>query len=196
MTLVQRLDAVCDRLNVLRHPFNRRWEAGELTRDDLAYYAGEYRHAVAALADLATASSTAEHGAEERAHVTLWDAFAHSLDAELSRSPRAETAACVEAWSGPADEPLGALYAIEATQPDIAPTKREGLVGFYGFDERSPSLAYFDVHAERDLEHAAQSRETLLAAEPEREDAIVAAAERALRGNWTLLDGVERYVTR
>ena len=194
MSLAERLDAVCDRWNVLRHPFYRRWERGELTRDDLAYYAGEYRHAVTALADLATSSSTREHGAEEHAHVSLWDGFAHALDADLSRAPRAETRACISAWSGDAPEPLGALYAIEATQPEIARTKREGLVGFYGFDERSPSLAYFDVHAERDLEHAAQSRETLAAAPPEREDAIVAAAERALRGNWTLLDGVERYV--
>ena len=196
MSLSQRLEAVCDRWNVLRHPFYRRWECGELTREDLAYYAGEYRHAVSALADLATAASTPEHGAEERAHVTLWDGFAHSLDARLDRPMREETRACVDAWSGGHPEPVAALYAIEATQPEVARTKRAGLVEFYGFDETSGGLTYFDVHSERDHEHAAQSRATLLAADPERHDEIVAAAERALRGNWTLLDGVERFVTQ
>jgi pyrroloquinoline-quinone synthase len=195
MSLSERLDAVCDRWNVLRHPFYRRWERGELTRDDLAYYAGEYRHAASALAELAASASTPEHAAEERAHVTLWDAFAHVLDARLDRAPREETQACLDAWSGAAAEPVAALYAIEATQPEVARTKRAGLVRCYGFDEASPSLAYFDVHAERDVEHAAQSRATLVAADSDREDAIVAAAERALCGNWTLLDGVDRYVT-
>ena len=181
MSLVQRLAAVCDRWNVLRHPFYRRWERGELTRDALAYYAGEYRHAVSALAELATSASTPEHGAEERAHVTLWDGFAHSVDADFHRPPHPETRACVDAWSGDHAEPLGALYAIEATQPEVARTKRDGLVGFYGFDAGSAAVAYFDVHSERDDDHAAQSLASLIAAEPEREDAIVAAAGRALR---------------
>ena len=50
MDLFERLDDVRDRWNVLRHPFYRRWECGELTTEDLAYYAAEYRHAVVALA--------------------------------------------------------------------------------------------------------------------------------------------------
>lgn len=191
MTLVQRLDALCDELNVLRHPFYRRWERGELTREHLAYYAGEYRHAVEALADVATASSTLEHGAEERTHVRLWDAFAHALDGDLTRAPRGETSACVEAWKDPR-EPLGVLYAVESTQPAIARTKRDGLLRWYGFAPESAATAYFDVHAERDVEHAALTRERLEQLPPERADAVVAAAERALRGNWTLLDGVER----
>src|SRR3712207_6958323 len=34
MTLFERLDAVQERWNVLRHPFYTRWERGELTRDE------------------------------------------------------------------------------------------------------------------------------------------------------------------
>ena len=52
MTLFERLDDVRERWNVLRHPFYRRWECGELTQEELAYYAAEYRHAVVALAEL------------------------------------------------------------------------------------------------------------------------------------------------
>jgi pyrroloquinoline-quinone synthase len=193
VNLIQRLDAVCDRGNILRHPFYRRWESGELTRDDLAFYAGEYRHAVCALADLADASSLQEHAAEEAAHVALWDEFAAELGADLDRRPQPETEACVEAWTSPADELEGiaALYAIESTQPEVSRTKLDGLVRHYGFEDRGTE--YFALHAERDVDHAHQSRRLLeeraVAADGDR---LVAAAERVLDGNWQLLDGVER----
>ena len=51
MNLIERIDEARTRWNVLDHPFYLRWERGELSRDDLAFYAGEYRHAVVALAD-------------------------------------------------------------------------------------------------------------------------------------------------
>jgi pyrroloquinoline-quinone synthase len=190
---IERLDAVCDRLDILRHPFYRRWEAGELTRDDLAFYAGEYRHAVCALADLADTASLQEHAAEEAAHVALWDQFAAELGAELHRKPQPETAACVEAWTSPADELEGiaALYAIESTQPEVSRTKLDGLVRFYGFADQGTE--YFTLHAERDVEHADQSRRLLEERAGDADaDRLVAAAERVLEGNWKLLDGVER----
>jgi pyrroloquinoline-quinone synthase len=192
--LFERLDRVCERWNLLRHPFYRRWECGELTRDELSWYAGEYRHAVVALSELARAGGD-EHAAEETAHIDLWDDFAAAVDAELAREPSPETAVCVDAWQAPADEleGLAALYAIESGQPDVARTKLEGLVAHYGFVDEGPATAYFALHAERDVEHAAHSR-TLLEehARPEDADRLVAAAETALRGSWTLLDGVER----
>ena len=79
MQLIDRLDAARRRWNVLEHPFYRRWECGELSRDELTAYAGEYRHAVVALADAAeqaTPLAGPEHAGEERAHVDLWDEFA------------------------------------------------------------------------------------------------------------------------
>jgi pyrroloquinoline-quinone synthase len=197
VNLFERLDDVRDRWNVLRHPFYRRWECGELTPEDLAYYAAEYRHAVVALARLAKQSSAPEHAAEEAAHVTLWDAFAHSLDADLDRAPRLETEACVDAWTVTGDELEGvaALYAIESAQPDISRTKLDGLLEHYGFGPGSAGTAYFEVHSERDHEHAAESGRVLAErARPEDHDRLVAAAERALAGNWTLLDGVEARV--
>ena len=97
MNLFERLDAVADRWNVLRHPFYERWECGGLSRDKLAYYAGEYRHAVTALAGLAASASDAGHAAEEAAHVAIWDDFAAALDADLERAPRAETVAAFDA---------------------------------------------------------------------------------------------------
>lgn len=197
MNLFERLDDVRDRWNVLRHPFYRRWECGELTPEDLAYYAAEYRHAVVALARLAGQSSAPEHAAEEAVHVTLWDSFAHSLDADLDRAPRLETEACVDAWTATGDELEGVatLYAIESAQPEISRTKLDGLLEHYGFEPGSAGTAYFEVHSERDHEHAAESKRVLAErARPEDYDRLVAAAERALAGNWTLLDGVEARV--
>jgi pyrroloquinoline-quinone synthase len=189
MNLIERLDEARRRCNVLDHPFYRRWERGELTRDELAFYAGEYRHAVVALADAAAAAGDAEHAAEETAHIALWDDFADALDAPVDREPAPETAACAKAWRR--DDSLEAravLYAIEAGQPEISQTKLEGLVDHYGFDADSPATAYFTLHAERDHEHAAASRAVLEEADPIQADRLVRAAEKALEGNWRLLD--------
>jgi pyrroloquinoline-quinone synthase len=202
--LFDRLADAQRRCNVLEHPFYTRWSAGELTRDDLSWYAGEYRHAVVALAEATAATARAaepavraqidEHAAEEAEHIGLWDAFAHAVGADLEREPAAETAECAAAWTAAGDalEGLVVLYAIESAQPAISRVKAEGLREHYGFTA-GPGTAYFDLHAERDLEHAADGRaliaERLDGAD---EDALVAEAERVLRANWTLLDGVER----
>jgi pyrroloquinoline-quinone synthase len=165
--LWSRLADAHTRWNVLDHPFYQRWSRGELSADELALYAGQYRHAVVALARAAEGAAHAEP----------------------------ETAECAEAWAGEGRDLLGhlvALYAIESAQPAISRVKADGLRAHYGFLS-GPGTAYFDLHAERDAEHAADARaliaERLDGAD---EDALVAEAERVLRANWTLLDGVER----
>jgi pyrroloquinoline-quinone synthase len=192
MNLIERIDEARARWNVLEHPFYLRWERGELTRDELSYYAGEYRHAVVALAGSAAATGDSAHAAEESEHIALWDDFAAALDAPLDREPRTETADCAEAWRR--EDPLEAravLYAVESGQPAISRTKLAGLVGHYGFANGTPGSEYFSLHAERDHEHAAASKQVLAGVAPEESDRLVAAAERALAGNWHLLDGVE-----
>ena len=149
MDLFDQVDAARERWNVLRHPFYLRWEAGELSRDELALYAGEYRHAVVALADAAGTSGDRAHADEESAHVDLWDDFARALDAPLDREPLPETAACATAWA-PDDrlEALAVLYAVESAQPAISETKLRGLVAHYGFSADDPSARYFALHSE------------------------------------------------
>ena len=85
-----------------------------------------------------------------------------------------------------------ALYSIESAQPAISRAKADGLREHYGFAS-GPATAYFDLHSERDREHAAEDRELIIERlESADEDALVAEAERVLKANWGLLDGVER----
>jgi pyrroloquinoline-quinone synthase len=203
-----RLEAARERWNVLEHSFYTRWSAGELSREELGFYAGEYRHAVVALAaavrtaadaaEPATRATLERHAAEEEAHVALWDRFAEAVGAESAAAPQPETGHCVDSWTAGGDtlEALVASFAIESGQPAISRTKLEGLTAHYGLDE-GPATEYFSLHSERDAEHAAQSRALIEAqldgADQER---LLELAEGALRGNWELLDGVERCFGR
>ena len=192
MQLIARLDAARERWNLLEHPFYKRWSCGELSRDELAHYAAEYRHAVVALAETAAKTGNEEHAREESDHVWLWDDFAAVFGADTNREPSPETAECVVAWTAPEHrlEALAVMYAIEAGQPRVSQAKLDGLAEHYGVAQDEPGAAYFALHAERDHDHAAESRRAL---EDEDADAdhLVEVAESALKGNWTLLDGVD-----
>jgi pyrroloquinoline-quinone synthase len=195
-----RIERSRERWNVLRHPFYVRWSNGELSREELARYSGQYRHAVEAIAEISAAAADAlperselrRHAAEELGHVRLWDGFVEASGGRASDEPTYETAECVRAWtaSGSTAETLARLYAIESGQPEISRTKREGLVERYGFADDA-GTAYFKVHETRDLDHAVEVRELLSEiADGTSDDRLVAAAESAFRGNWRLLDGV------
>jgi pyrroloquinoline-quinone synthase len=198
----ERIEQARERWNVLDHPFYQRWSAGELTREDLAAYSGQYRHATAAIAvlsaSIAESAPEAEraalrrHAAEEADHVSLWDGFVEAVGGDSSAAPTPETRECVEAWTA-ADDRLAQLirlYAIESGQPAISRTKREGLAAHYGIGD-GPGNEYFRLHERADVHHAAEGRslieQHLADADP---DALVAAAEAAFKANWKLLDGV------
>lgn len=198
----ERIEVARSRWNVLEHPFYLRWSAGELSAAELARYSGQYRHATEAIARLSESvaldapeeerSEMRRHAEEEAAHVALWDGFVDAIGGEVGAEPNAETLECVASWTA-ADDRLGRmvrLYAIESGQPAISKTKREGLAKHYGVGD-GPGNAYFRVHEQADVEHAAEGRELierhLDGADQER---LVAAAESAFRANWRLLDGV------
>jgi pyrroloquinoline-quinone synthase len=198
----QRIEDARARWNVLQHPFYLRWSAGELSREELASYAGQYRHATEAIARLSEQAADAasdpdrreliRHAAEEAEHVALWDGFTEAVGGQIGAEPTPKTGACVDAWTAE-DGLVGSLvrlYAIESGQPEISRVKREGLAEHYGVGDGDGN-AYFRIHERLDVEHAAAGRELI-----ERhldgvdEDLLVGAAESAFRANWRLLDGV------
>jgi pyrroloquinoline-quinone synthase len=204
ITIWERIEGARQRWNVLEHSFYVRWSAGELSREELADYSGQYRHAtkaIAALSDeVALAAPEAErgelrrHAEEEAAHVSLWDGFVDEVGGSRSAEPTSETESCTREWTEPDGYLPGLvrLYAIESAQPAISRTKLEGLRAHYGVDEGRGD-AYFRVHLQADHEHAAEDRRLIerhLAGADE--DRLVAAAESAYRANWALLDGVTR----
>ena len=190
MDVIARIDQARRECDVLEHPFYERWSAGELSAKELAFYAGEYRHAVVALADASDASAAKaglehragleRHAAEERGHVALWDEFAAAAGGQSGRDPLSETGGCVHAWVEGESllEHLAVLYAVEASQPAIAQTKLDGLVERYGYTPEGPAVEYFELHATLDVEHARQARE-LIAELMSEDDARGARAGRA-----------------
>jgi pyrroloquinoline-quinone synthase len=211
MDVLARIDHARRECNVLEHPFYQRWSAGELSAEELGFYAGEYRHAVIALAQASDSVATKigpehragleRHAAEERSHIALWDEFAAIAGEDASqREPLVETERCTRSWTAGENalEHLAVLYAIEASQPAIAQTKLDGLVERYGYSPEGPAVEYFKLHATLDVEHARQARELIaeLMSEDGAEthaqaDRMVECATAALQGNWELLDGVD-----
>jgi pyrroloquinoline-quinone synthase len=212
MDVLARLDEARSEINVLEHPFYERWSAGELSAEELGLYAGEYREAVVALARASSlaaqkaepqhAAGLARHADEEASHVELWDRFARATGGQASGRELgmlAETDGCAAAWTAGERllEHLAVLYAIEASQPEIARTKLDGLSEHYGYRPEGPAVEYFTLHERLDREHARQARELIgdLMADVEDSDELVELmverARAALLGNWELLDGVE-----
>ena len=108
-TIWQRIEDARARWDVLQHPFYLRWSAGELSREELAGYAGQYRHATEAIARLSAQAAEAapeperaellRHAGEEADHVALWDGFVDSVGGQIGAEPTPETRSCVADWT-------------------------------------------------------------------------------------------------
>ena len=216
-----KLDALVAEKHLLKHPFYVLWNEGKLSREDLRQYAVSYYPQVAnfpryvsgvhaSCEDPALRQELLENLIEEERgaenHPALWRRFAASLGAaspDLASAPRTpEVAAAVEEFlsstgSGSVAEGLAALYAYESQIPEIAKTKREGLVAFYGISDAA-ATKFFTVHEEADVWHRQVEREALgrVAATPADRERALEAAGRCLDALNRALDGVMREIGR
>jgi pyrroloquinoline-quinone synthase len=205
------------RYDLLKHPFYQAWSAGELTKEDLKFYAEQYFHQVSQFPTYLTAlHSRLPEGAIRRdvlanayeeecdgiAHSDLWLRFAEGMGGgttDLSgKNPIPEVSDLVKmfrelAMEAPVASAFGALFAYESQIPMIAAEKRNGLKQHYGADDQT--CGYFAVHEKADVHHARVWRK-IISTLVEEDDCHAAEAidgiSRAAKALWTALDGIER----
>jgi pyrroloquinoline-quinone synthase len=213
---LDRIDEQITARHLLTHPFYLAWTRGELRRETLADYAGQYYQHVAAFPTYLSAiharcdhqptrrhllQNLIDEEAGQPNHPQLWKNFAGALGVSPDTLDRLEvwpeTAALIAEFRnlcGQASiaEGLAALYAYESQIPAVSESKIDGLVRHYQFDNPE-SYRYFTLHIEADREHSATER--LLLEEnvgPENAGAVSAAVDRVLMALWELLSGVCR----
>ncbi len=213
----QRAEQEIAKYDLLKHPFYQAWSAGELTREDLKFYAQQYFHQVSQFpAYLTSLHSRLPDGAMRRAvlanayeeecdgiaHSDLWLRFAEGMGgAESNRNekkPIPEVSDLLKTFralaiEAPVASAFGALFAYESQVPRIAAEKRNGLKQHYGADDRT--CGYFTLHENLDIHHAAVWRKIIseLVEKDGRHAAeALAGISRAARAQWTALDGIDR----
>jgi len=216
MTVSAKIDERVAKRAMLSHPFYQAWTEGRLPLDTLRDYARQYFHHVEAFPRAVSAVHSAcpdrdgrrmlaENLAEEEGveagkedHASLWLMFAAGLgegpSAVRSQPLNAETQALIDTFrklsrrsyaSG-----LGALYAYESQFPAVASAKIEGLIDRYGIRDE-PTLRFFRVHQEADVEHSSVCRALLDRLPADEQEEAVAAGEELAGALWNFLSGVE-----
>ena len=214
MDVLGRIDEAIARRDLLTHPFYTKWVNGTLPKECLREYARQYHAFESAFptflsalhsrtGDRATRQSLLEnlwdeeHGAAN--HRELWLRFAEgvgvSRDDVESSTPNAATQALLDAYGratreAPVAAGVAAVYAYEAQVPRVAQAKIAGLREHYGIDG-GPSLQFFEVHGELDVEHSAAERHIVAKAPQDEADEIIEATAEALDAWWDFLTAVD-----
>ena len=147
------------KFRLLEHPFYQAWNCGEISEERLANYANSYNEFIDRIPDYWT-KIVNELGAdknmgniiieEETDHISLWHKWSKNLP-EAADYPRMND--LINGFDDmTASELLGAVHAFEIQQPEVAATKKKGLLEHYGFSEED--VTYFDEHENED-EHIA-----------------------------------------
>ena len=216
--LCDRIDAIIAEKSILKHPFYQRWQAGDLTLDELKGYTAQYYHHVLAFPkyvsgthancdDLSDRQELLENLREEEEgpanHPELWLQFGEAIGLDrkdmTDATPLPETTSLDETFrrmtkDSPFMSGIAALYAYESQVPEVAGTKMEGLKKYYGIN--SPEgLRFFVVHHSLDVEHSKVTRNMVARyaeTTPQAEEQATQAVEDACDALWGFLDGCFR----
>ena len=212
--ILRRLDNLIRSRSILLHSFYIAWQRGELTCDQLMIYATIYYPHVASFPRYLKSAADrtddpvihaelqrnlTDEMSHPKSHKELWLDFAEEFGFQRCEVGGAPPHAAAQNIVNTFDRlttnddasALAALYAYESQQPEVSRQKADGLRQFYGVDNPK-SLAYFEVHAETDIQHRTGERNAInrcLDAGASA-DAILASADDALSAYWGLLDGI------
>ncbi len=212
----QKADREIAKYDLLKHPFYQAWSAGELTKEDLKFYAEQYFHQVSQFPTYLTSlhsrlpegnmrrevlANAFEEECDGIAHSELWKRFSEGMGAAMNldeNTPIPEVSDLLQTFralakEAPVASAFGALFAYESQVPKIAAEKRSGLMQHYGADDRTCS--YFTLHEKADIHHASVWRKiisTLVEQDDRHAEEALEGISSAARALWTALDGIER----
>jgi pyrroloquinoline-quinone synthase len=188
---------------LLLHPFYRRWEAGDVSMDELGAYAAQYRHFEAYLPqflgrlrdtlpegrarDLVAANLADELG-DPVPHLELFDGFAAAVGSQ-AEAPSSAMSALLAIYDELLDTTptaaLAGLVAYESQAAEVAASKAGGLRRHHGLDE--DGVRFWAHHAAVDADHG---RWLTSALEEQPGDPVrtLAAARRTADAWWAFLD--------
>jgi pyrroloquinoline-quinone synthase len=212
MTALELDCAMADMLSerrLLDHPFYRRWERGEVSIDELASYAAQYRYFEEYLPTFLTklmaglpegtardlvAANRADELGDPVAHVELFQRFAEAVGA-----PTATASPATQGLLATYDElldrsPLAALAgfaAYECQASEIARRKADGLRRDHGLDEHG--VSFWEHHATTDRQHSEWIHRALDES-PQTPGELAPFIRQAADAWWAFLDEREALV--
>jgi pyrroloquinoline-quinone synthase len=136
---------------LLDHPFYQAWTEGKITNEQLSVYADAYLGLIEKIPYFWKKSvnglgvdtpDSKEVIADEISHIPMWKNWSEKLQINGGRLNLDDLSSELERMN--ASELLGAIHSFEVQQPEVAKTKKDGLIKFYGFD--NSELKYFDEH--------------------------------------------------
>ncbi len=202
--LIRRIDEMIEERSLLRHPFYEMWSDGELTKESLAGYSKEYFQLVKAVPSFMSkiiekapqdvVGDLVANQQEEYDHIKYWIRFAEELGVSeselatydgLDKTCKAvfELSELMNTYDGGSC----AMYAFEKEIPRVSQTKLDGLEEFYGVTSND-ATAYFKMHTEADIRHAASWRNILEMQQADSQN-LICVADKSISAQNTLLDG-------
>jgi pyrroloquinoline-quinone synthase len=138
------------RPRLLEHPFYQAWTRGDLSVEQLARYHQGYARFIErfpsywrTVIDTFFPDPAGDAVVrDEQDHIELWKLWGSALPPAVEAPGMEKTIAAFDAM--PPSRLLGAIHAFELQQPEVAATKKDGLLRHYGF--RPETLTYFDEH--------------------------------------------------
>jgi pyrroloquinoline-quinone synthase len=141
---------------LLDHPFYQAWAKGEISEERLGAYHSSYADLIQRIPSWWRTITTAFNAntplartiiQEEEDHIELWSEWGRNLPSSETRVSLQHIIHTLD--SLPPSGLLGALHSFESQQPDVARSKRQGLLMHYGFSAKD--MGYFDAHEEEEL---------------------------------------------